>query len=262
MEPILAKPESMYVEEIGDRKVRKNLSPQSVDILKGWLAEHCLHPYPNDREKVELAEATGLTLTQISNWLINARRRKLHKILLEKGIAPGSSASTPKGNRKKIPPHNPKLSVRVDPASPSPPPTNIIAAVPVSYTVFPPLALLSRIGHDLLQGSAEEGGQSRLTFQPVLSHPAEVLSPPPVLAAAQEIELEACPLSVLAAAQEIELEACPLSVLAAAQENELEEQMSMLQILAEVACQRKEEMEAEAAKMRAAFTQIKLTPCC
>ncbi|CAH2292201.1 Hypothetical predicted protein [Pelobates cultripes] len=140
----------------------------------------------------------------------------------------------------------------------------------MSYTVFPPLALLSRIGHDLLQGMAERGSPFRFKFQPVQRHPAEDVSPPPVLAAtqktdlrkcdpplpaaAQETELAECPPPVLDATQKMELQECPPPVLAAARESKLEEQINRLQILAEVACQRKEEMEA--AKMRAAFTQI------
>lgn len=44
-------------------------------MLKQWLAEHADHPYPNEREKDELKQLTGLKRSQISNWLANARRR-------------------------------------------------------------------------------------------------------------------------------------------------------------------------------------------
>lgn len=55
-------------------------------ILKNWLATHQNHPYPREPERRMLQEETGLTKTQISNWLANARRR---------GKIP-SSASSPR----------------------------------------------------------------------------------------------------------------------------------------------------------------------
>uniref|UniRef100_UPI00398F3BB6 homeobox protein SIX1-like n=1 Tax=Pristiophorus japonicus TaxID=55135 RepID=UPI00398F3BB6 len=43
---------------------------------RGVLREWYLHnPYPSPREKRELAEATGLTTTQVSNWFKNRRQR-------------------------------------------------------------------------------------------------------------------------------------------------------------------------------------------
>ncbi|XP_067875355.1 homeobox protein SIX1-like [Heterodontus francisci] len=43
---------------------------------RGTLREWYLHnPYPSPREKRELAEATGLTTTQVSNWFKNRRQR-------------------------------------------------------------------------------------------------------------------------------------------------------------------------------------------
>ncbi|XP_072346026.1 homeobox protein SIX1-like [Scyliorhinus torazame] len=43
---------------------------------RGVLREWYLHnPYPSPREKRELAEGTGLTTTQVSNWFKNRRQR-------------------------------------------------------------------------------------------------------------------------------------------------------------------------------------------
>ncbi|KAB8072804.1 hypothetical protein BDV29DRAFT_176746 [Aspergillus leporis] len=57
------------------RKGSSRLSRDAIRILKTWLQEHSDHPYPNDQEKDELKQRTGLKRTQISNWLANARRR-------------------------------------------------------------------------------------------------------------------------------------------------------------------------------------------
>ncbi|KAK8637384.1 hypothetical protein V6N13_064806 [Hibiscus sabdariffa] len=51
------------------------LPERSVNILRAWLFEHFLHPYPSDADKHQLARQTGLTRNQISNWFINARVR-------------------------------------------------------------------------------------------------------------------------------------------------------------------------------------------
>ncbi|KAI9260131.1 homeobox KN domain-containing protein [Sporodiniella umbellata] len=66
------------------KKRRGNLPKTITAILREWLIEHCHNPYPTESEKNELRLKTGLTLNQISNWFINARRRLLPQILLEK----------------------------------------------------------------------------------------------------------------------------------------------------------------------------------
>ncbi|KAK7283379.1 hypothetical protein RIF29_12850 [Crotalaria pallida] len=60
----------------------RGLPETSVAILRSWLFEHFLHPYPNDSEKLMLASQTGLTKNQVSNWFINARVR-LWKPMIE-----------------------------------------------------------------------------------------------------------------------------------------------------------------------------------
>ncbi|KAK5831690.1 BEL1-like homeodomain protein 11 [Gossypium arboreum] len=60
----------------------RGLPETSVAILRTWLFEHFLHPYPTDSEKIMLASQTGLTKNQISNWFINARVR-LWKPMIE-----------------------------------------------------------------------------------------------------------------------------------------------------------------------------------
>lgn len=60
-----------------NKKRRGNLPKQVTEILRSWLDSHIQHPYPTDEEKSELMKQTGLTLNQVSNWFINARRRRL-----------------------------------------------------------------------------------------------------------------------------------------------------------------------------------------
>uniref|UniRef100_A0A6P7FIL8 Homeobox protein six1-like n=1 Tax=Diabrotica virgifera virgifera TaxID=50390 RepID=A0A6P7FIL8_DIAVI len=45
---------------------------KSRSVLRDWYSHN---PYPSPREKRELAEATGLTTTQVSNWFKNRRQR-------------------------------------------------------------------------------------------------------------------------------------------------------------------------------------------
>ncbi|KAJ0514654.1 putative transcription factor Homeodomain-TALE-BEL family [Helianthus annuus] len=54
---------------------QRGLPESCVSVLRAWLFEHFLHPYPKDSEKTMLARQTGLTKSQVSNWFINARVR-------------------------------------------------------------------------------------------------------------------------------------------------------------------------------------------
>ncbi|KAK1271847.1 BEL1-like homeodomain protein 7 [Acorus gramineus] len=60
----------------------RGLPVNSISILRAWLFEHFLHPYPSNCEKRMLALQTGLTRNQVSNWFINARVR-LWKPMIE-----------------------------------------------------------------------------------------------------------------------------------------------------------------------------------
>uniref|UniRef100_A0A1D1YUH1 BEL1-like homeodomain protein 1 n=1 Tax=Anthurium amnicola TaxID=1678845 RepID=A0A1D1YUH1_9ARAE len=54
---------------------QRGLPERAVSVLRAWLFEHFLHPYPKDTDKLMLAKQTGLTRSQVSNWFINARVR-------------------------------------------------------------------------------------------------------------------------------------------------------------------------------------------
>ncbi|KAF8039365.1 hypothetical protein BT93_B1794 [Corymbia citriodora subsp. variegata] len=54
---------------------QRGLPERAVSVLRAWLFEHFLHPYPKDSDKHMLAKQAGLTRSQVSNWFINARVR-------------------------------------------------------------------------------------------------------------------------------------------------------------------------------------------
>ena len=67
-----------------DKKKRPNHCPRVIQTLKDWLHQHKMHPvsvsnshkkYPSESQKKELCFSTGLSLVQLNNWFINARRR-------------------------------------------------------------------------------------------------------------------------------------------------------------------------------------------
>ena len=61
------------------KRRRGNLPMKATTHLRTWLFSHRDKPYPSEDEKMELVNATGLTLVQINNWFSNARRRILNK---------------------------------------------------------------------------------------------------------------------------------------------------------------------------------------
>ncbi|KAB8349497.1 hypothetical protein FH972_023523 [Carpinus fangiana] len=63
------------LQERGPEKNFKRFSRVNVHILKNWINTHADHPYPTEEEKEDLKQKTGLTISQVSNWLANARRR-------------------------------------------------------------------------------------------------------------------------------------------------------------------------------------------
>ncbi|XP_029568151.1 homeobox protein PKNOX1.1 isoform X3 [Salmo trutta] len=76
------------------------LPKQATNVMRSWLFQHIGHPYPTEDEKKQIATQTNLSLLQVNNWFINARRRILQPML------DASSSETPK-TKKKPPPNRP-----------------------------------------------------------------------------------------------------------------------------------------------------------
>lgn len=68
-------------------RTRNNLPKETTYILLKWLNDHLNHPYPNSFEKTQLMMTTGLNQQQLSNWFINARRRKIKTLRQRQRLA-------------------------------------------------------------------------------------------------------------------------------------------------------------------------------
>lgn len=67
---------------------RGKLPKQTTEFLKEWLHKHADHPYPSEDEKKRLCAATGLSMSQVSNWMINVRPSPPLYCLIPRGSLP------------------------------------------------------------------------------------------------------------------------------------------------------------------------------
>lgn len=83
------------------RQKRGVLPKHATSIMRTWLFQHLVHPYPTEDEKRQIASQTNLTLLQVNNWFINARRRILQPML----DGAGADAASRAGKRHKVSKH-------------------------------------------------------------------------------------------------------------------------------------------------------------
>ncbi|XP_001505983.1 homeobox protein SIX2 [Ornithorhynchus anatinus] len=105
---------------------------KSRSVLREWYAHN---PYPSPREKRELAEATGLTTTQVSNWFKNRRQRDRAAEAKERENTENSTSHNPlvpslNGSKTVLGSSEDEKTPSGTPNHPSPSPALLLASPP------------------------------------------------------------------------------------------------------------------------------------
>ncbi|XP_004867110.1 homeobox protein Meis3 isoform X2 [Heterocephalus glaber] len=98
----VASPSSGGEDEELDQERRRNkkrgIFPKvATNIMRAWLFQHLSHPYPSEEQKKQLAQDTGLTILQVNNWFINARRRIVQPMIDQSNRTGQGAAFSPDG---------------------------------------------------------------------------------------------------------------------------------------------------------------------
>lgn len=62
-------------EHVIKKKQRSSFSRHATTVLKAWLRDNILNPYPTEAQKVQLTKKIGISMPQLQTWFINARIR-------------------------------------------------------------------------------------------------------------------------------------------------------------------------------------------
>lgn len=93
------------------RKSRKNFPDSVTTVLRKWFYDHFLHPYPEDYEKAELAEKTGLTVEQVSYWFVNQRKRVWQPLLRARRSGSAAQVSSTSDTPEEVQTMHPSCSL-------------------------------------------------------------------------------------------------------------------------------------------------------
>jgi len=62
------------------QRTRDRLPRPAVEILMSWLRDHLDSPFPTADDKARLAASSKLSVSQVSQWFTNARRRVVKEL--------------------------------------------------------------------------------------------------------------------------------------------------------------------------------------
>ncbi|KAG6471574.1 hypothetical protein ZIOFF_069018 [Zingiber officinale] len=131
---------------------QRGLPERSVNILRGWLFEHFLHPYPSDADKHLLARQTGLSRNQVANWFINARVRLWKPMVEEMYLQESKEEDDKEEEEEEEQPQEHKTEARQPHSSAQPTqlrPQPVVHAPPAETDASPSTSSMAQLHHRL-----------------------------------------------------------------------------------------------------------------